>query len=317
MESPATGPDRESDSTDLFTDFKKYQEQVTASLVAITRSASSLANQDLSFHRTSSEQVSRSLDRQNAHLLRLTNKLLKSVTQDSSTKPPQPKTKDDIEDNWSGMVDVFDGLLEKADGSLDEYTGAIKRMSPAADHAPTPSKAVGYAENRAFRPRYSRYELDKPQLLFDRKVNNQETKPFKPLLVNKPHAIVPLEESLADTAHGYVASSWRTDKTDHHAGTHIPMQTRSKPMNILQKSTSTPNLNPTGHLNESPLSMSTLRRASILCYKSSKLQRRLPLISNITTCIHTLVSSASCRSARAKRTGLSTHSSHGERNCRC
>jgi hypothetical protein len=31
------------------------------------------------------------------------------------------------------VVDVVDSLLERADTALDEFTGAVKRLSPAAD----------------------------------------------------------------------------------------------------------------------------------------------------------------------------------------
>ena len=38
--------------------------------------------------------------------------------------------------------------------------------------------------------------LEKPQLLFDVKPDNLDNSPFRPLLTEKPHAKVPLEESL-------------------------------------------------------------------------------------------------------------------------
>src|ERR1700712_4204164 len=111
---------------DLTADFKAFQDLVQASLINVTRSATQVSNQDLSFHRSSSEKLSRSLDRQNSHLLRLTNKLLKAATQDTQLKPPSLQDQDGIEDNWRGIVDVVDGLLEKADSSLDEFSGVIK-----------------------------------------------------------------------------------------------------------------------------------------------------------------------------------------------
>ena len=186
------------DSVSVSTDFRSYQERVTASLVAVTRQVSGLSNQDLSFHRSSSEQVSRSLDRQNAHLLRLTNKLLKVATQDASVKTPQLKDQDGIDDDWRGLVDVFDDLLEKADASLDEFTGAIKRLSPSVpDRTQTPPRPQNVPNSR-FPP----FKIEKPQLLFNRKVNNFETAPWKPLLSSKPHALVPLEDSIGNATTG-------------------------------------------------------------------------------------------------------------------
>ena len=39
-------------------------------------------------------------------------------------------------------------------------------------------------------------DMEKPQLLFEDVPTNHEVGPFKPLLTSKPHAIVPLEQSL-------------------------------------------------------------------------------------------------------------------------
>lgn len=188
----------EDEPADMAADFKSYQDRVTASLVNATRQVGTLSNQDLSFHRSSSEHVSRSLDRQNAHLLRLTNKLLKVATLDSSIKAPQLKDRDGIDDNWPGLVDVIDDLLEKADASLDEFTGAIKRLSPSVpDRMQTPPRPLN-----APGARYPPQKFEKPQLLFDRKVNNFETKPWRPLLTSKPHATIALEECIGDDESG-------------------------------------------------------------------------------------------------------------------
>ena len=123
---------------DLTTDFKSFQDLVTSSLVDVTRSAGQVSNQDLSFHRSSSENLSRSLDRQNTHLLRLTNKLLKAATKDTALKPPTLQDQDGIDDNWRRVVDVVDHLLEKTDSALDEFSGIIKRQSSPQQDASTP-----------------------------------------------------------------------------------------------------------------------------------------------------------------------------------
>lgn len=185
-------------STDIAADFKAYQDRVTASLVSVTRSAAGVASHDLSFHRSLSDQVSRSLDAQNAHLLRLTSKLLKTATKDSNIKPPALQDKDSVDDNWRAVIDVVDDLLEKADANLDEFTGVIKRMSPSTPSTPEPAP----------KPRYTSanfstvYGIPKPQLQFRRKVDNYETGYWKPLLTSKPHAIVPLEESIGTGENG-------------------------------------------------------------------------------------------------------------------
>jgi exosome complex exonuclease RRP6 len=179
---------------------RAHDADISASAAQVTRAANTLAKNDLKFLQSSNEQFSYNLNRQSTHLLRLTNKLFKAATQDTTIKTPHLKSQDDIEDSWRSMVDVIDDLLEKADASLDEYTGAIKRLSPsAADNkqVPTRTEAALHARFAAPHPMPAPVR-EKPQLFFTRKVNNYETAPFKPLLRNKPHAVVSLEESIGD-----------------------------------------------------------------------------------------------------------------------
>ncbi|KAJ9620677.1 exosome nuclease subunit [Knufia peltigerae] len=182
---------------DLTADFKSFQDQVQSALVNVTRTAGRVSNEDLGFHRSSSEKLSRALDRQNAHLLRLTNKLLKAATTDTSIKPPTLQSPDGIDDNWRRVVDIVDDLLEKADSALDEVSGVIKRHSPSLKEGDAPSQNAKLA-----RDRFS-HVMQKPQVHFEKKVNNHETKPFKPLLRSKPHAKVPLEECVGEEQSGY------------------------------------------------------------------------------------------------------------------
>ncbi|KEF62582.1 uncharacterized protein A1O9_00555 [Exophiala aquamarina CBS 119918] len=186
---------------DLRTDFESFQALVQASLVDVTRSAGQVANQDLSFHRSASENLSRSLDRQNAHLLRLTNKLLKAATKDTAIKAPSLQEQDDIDDSWRRIIDVVDHLLEKTDSALDEFSGVIKRQSPAMQDTPQPSPRSVNSP----RPlqQWSRQSLPKPQLSFEVKPDNYATGSFRPLLKTKPHAIVPLSDCVGDADTGY------------------------------------------------------------------------------------------------------------------
>ena len=180
---------------DIATDFKAFQEKVQTSLVNVTKAAGQLSAEDLSFHRSSSGKLSKSLDAQNARLLQLTNKLLKAAAKDTPIPPPKLRNQDDVEDKWRDTVDVIDDLLEKSDACLDEFRGIIKRLSPSLqDSEPTPPKA------KESLPKVTSTHwaqiIPKPQLKFERPVANHETGYFKPLLRSKPHAIVPLEESL-------------------------------------------------------------------------------------------------------------------------
>ena len=190
-------------SVDIAADFKAYQDRVTSSLVSVTRSAGGIANHDLSFHRSMSEKVSKSLDSQNTHLLRLTSKLLKAATKDTNVKPPTLHDRESIEDNWKSVVDVVDDLLEKADANLDEFDGVLKRMSPARPATPETPASVTPMRSRN-QPGYSSaYNIPKPQLLFERQVDNGQTGFWKPLLRTKPHAAISLEESIGDGQEGY------------------------------------------------------------------------------------------------------------------
>ena len=112
--------------------FSTLQSSLTSALVSTTRSASTLANEDLPFHRSLDASLASKIDQQNARLLHLATGLLGSATATSETVrgPPSLKDVEGIENNWRAVVDVVDSLLERADTALDEFTGAVRRLSP-------------------------------------------------------------------------------------------------------------------------------------------------------------------------------------------
>lgn len=117
-------------------DFATLQSDISASLVQATRSTSSLASEDLAFHRSLDSSLSTALDRQNARLLALASRLLgaaTSSTEAEAVRAPTLHSADDIEGNWRAVVDVVDSLLERADTALDDFTGAVKRLSPGVE----------------------------------------------------------------------------------------------------------------------------------------------------------------------------------------
>ena len=116
----------------MMEDFSTFQSTLQSALVSTTRSASTLSNQDLPFHRSLSSQLASQLDKQNGRLLGLASGLLASATSAEETVRAAPSLKDieDIDGNWRAVVDVVDSLLERADTALDEFTGAVKRLSP-------------------------------------------------------------------------------------------------------------------------------------------------------------------------------------------
>lgn len=108
-------------------DFKSSQEQIQGALVAITRSVNGLAAEDLGFQRTLNPEVGSLLDEQAERLLAVAKGLLKSAASLSGLNAPLLEDADDLENNWSNVVDVLDSLKEKSDICLDEYTGLIKK----------------------------------------------------------------------------------------------------------------------------------------------------------------------------------------------
>ncbi|KAL2135181.1 hypothetical protein VTI74DRAFT_9498 [Chaetomium olivicolor] len=176
-------------------DLKPLRDSVQSALVTVTRSVNSLANEDLQFQRTVHPSVATRLDKNTDRLLKLAGGVLKSAAKLTAQREVKLEDADDVEIQWKGVVDVVDSLLEKTDTCLDEYTGLIKRKD-----APTAE-----AGRDLKRPKSTTDRLDwslrnanilKPQNTFERRADNFDTGPWKPLLTTKPHAQVPLEKSL-------------------------------------------------------------------------------------------------------------------------
>ncbi|PPJ60821.1 hypothetical protein CBER1_10810 [Cercospora berteroae] len=168
-------------------DFSALEVGIKSALTSTTRSAVSLANEDISFQRSLDSAVGPALDQQNVRLLGLAERLIGAATSNTEiTRPPRLKDLESVEGNWRAVVDVVDSLLERADTALDEFTGAVKRLSPAAETPKNtrPGRNVPQRDQR----------IDKPQLLFEHVPTNDDEAPFKPLLETKPHAKVPLEK---------------------------------------------------------------------------------------------------------------------------
>ncbi|KAI1455121.1 ribonuclease H-like domain-containing protein [Annulohypoxylon moriforme] len=174
-------------------DFKSIQENIQSALVATTRLTNQIAAEDVSFQRTSNPEVEEQLDDTSGRLLALASSLLKSSTKSTDIKAPSIEDGDEIDVQWSRIVDVVDTLLEKADTCLDEYTGVIKRKAAPTDQSGPSSKK---SRSTTLESSMRRADIAKPQASFEIKPDNFSTSPWKPLLTTKPHALVPLEESL-------------------------------------------------------------------------------------------------------------------------
>lgn len=167
-------------------DFHALEANIKSALTSATRSAVSLANEDIQFHRSLDSSVGPALDQQNGRLLSLAERLIGAATANTEiVRPPRLVDLESVEGNWKAVVDVVDSLLERADTALDEFTGAVKRLSPGVEQTKS-NKAGRSAPQRDQR-------IAKPQLLFDHVPTNNDVPPFKPLLETKPHATTPLE----------------------------------------------------------------------------------------------------------------------------
>ncbi|KAL0939670.1 exosome complex exonuclease [Colletotrichum truncatum] len=180
-------------------DFKSLQDKIQSALVATTRSVNRIAAEDLAFQRAVNPGVGDDLDAKTERLLELSTTLLKSAAEICGLNAPKLEDADDVDMRWRGIVDVIDSVLEKADTSIDEYTGALKRKdAPTADVSPKTKTTTG--TDKVIR----NANITKPQLNFDPPVDNNV--PWKPVITSKPHAKVPLEQSLvpSETDAGFV-----------------------------------------------------------------------------------------------------------------
>jgi exosome complex exonuclease RRP6 len=175
-------------------DFKSLQEKIQASLVSTTKAVQRIASEDLGFQRTVNPSTGDRLEEQSTRLLSLSSDLLKSAAAATGQKNAgELEDTEDVDIQWRGIVDVIDGLLEKADICLDEYTGLVKRKSDFPENGPQQKKPKT-TDRLDFN--FRRANIIKPQTAFEQQVDNFAVGPWKPLLTRKPHAALPLEDSL-------------------------------------------------------------------------------------------------------------------------
>jgi exosome complex exonuclease RRP6 len=178
------------------TAFDALHSSITAALLATTRAATALAAEDLRFHRSLDAGVASALDAQQGRILTLAERLLASAARGTgAAAPPRLADVEALEEGWAGVVDVVDGELERADVAMEGMAGVVRRGGEAVEQQ-TEEVARGRVQRNL--------DIPKPQLLFEVPPDNRSEEPFRPLLTAKPHAIVPLEESLSHTeTNGY------------------------------------------------------------------------------------------------------------------
>jgi exosome complex exonuclease RRP6 len=163
------------------------QDAISKSLVELTRTSTQLAAQDLGYFRVSHPKEAKQLNKSSTKILQLSRKLLHTAVGETTFSIPSYSDVDSLEDSWPTIVEVIDNLLEKTDVTLDEFTGVIKRQDADND-------ASQRAQERQLHAKQS--TIPKPQLLFRKQPQNRPASAFKPLLHTKPHARIPLSESL-------------------------------------------------------------------------------------------------------------------------
>ncbi|KAK0721504.1 ribonuclease H-like domain-containing protein [Apiosordaria backusii] len=174
-------------------DFNSLRDAIQPALLAVTRSANGLANEDLQFQRTVHPSVGSQLDNTTDRMLQLVSGLLKSSSKVTGQSTSKLEDLDDVEIKWKGIVDVIDSFLEKADTCLDEYTGLIKRKDAPTFEAGRDAKRTKSTTERLDWS-LKRANIVKPQNAFEKKPDNSNNGPWKPILTTKPHAIVPLDQ---------------------------------------------------------------------------------------------------------------------------
>ncbi|KAL7805807.1 ribonuclease H-like domain-containing protein [Trichoderma aethiopicum] len=172
-------------------DFSSLQEGIQKALISTIKSANRIASNDLAFQRTVNPDVAEQLDNQTSRILDLSTRLLSSAAKACGVKAPKLEDPEDVDMNWRKVVDVVDSVLEKADRALDEYTGLIKQRDNGDSDSNSKTKQAK-STSKVIR----NANVKKPQLDFEIPPNNFPDGPWKPLLTEKPHAKVPLEESL-------------------------------------------------------------------------------------------------------------------------
>jgi exosome complex exonuclease RRP6 len=196
-------------ASDKQEDFKSLQEGIQKSLVSTTKAVNRLTAEDLAFQSAVNPDVATQLDEKTARLLGLSTRLLKSAARACGIKgAPTLEDAEDIDVSWRNVVDVVDSVLEKADTALDEYTGLIKRKDPPTTESVSspmdPFVLRQLNSKQAQKPKKPKTinkvvrnaNITKPQIHFEKPVDNFPSGPWKPLLTKKPHATVSLEKSL-------------------------------------------------------------------------------------------------------------------------
>jgi exosome complex exonuclease RRP6 len=177
----------------------KYQ-SVFTNLVGTIRAASGLAANDVGFYRKLDKTLDKSVDANSAELLSIATDIMQAVVPGDVSELTE-----NVTDHWNDISHTLDTMVEKIEIALDQYKKQGNQLQ-----GPT----VGQDDNKPIKlqDRHNNgkdtdddtgksvvkhhQNLAKPQLKFERSIDNSSNKPFKPLLTSKPFALQPLEDVL-------------------------------------------------------------------------------------------------------------------------
>lgn len=163
------------------------------SLVDTTRTASQLGKLDIGFYKTLDKSVSKDSDAAARKMLGLASEIMQAVIPGEL----EPLTESDV---WSSdVVHVLDLLADKVDLALNAFNegwDTVEQKTEAEEDSGNQTKKLVTDGNARESVNLKSVVKEKPQIKFERKVNNSKTSPFKPLLTSKPNAIQSFEESM-------------------------------------------------------------------------------------------------------------------------
>ncbi|CAK9438419.1 uncharacterized protein LODBEIA_P26430 [Lodderomyces beijingensis] len=163
---------------------------VLPKLMPVIRAASSLAAQDVKFHKSVDASVGKEIDQRSEELLSIVNGLLRCTSSSDNRVERLKFGEDNIASDsaWNPIGNIIDSIFEKIDYTIDQRDRSLSNSGQ-------PQKQ--YLEDGLHGSKGQDDEkngrIAKPQLLFKTPVDNSEQEPFKPKLTSKPNALQSLE----------------------------------------------------------------------------------------------------------------------------
>ena len=164
-------------------DGDQFIRQIMSSLAAATKASNDIpAGDDFDYHATMFPQFAALSEECATNAAKLILEVCKYVNPDHE----QVDLPSDLLDPsfYAHVVDVIDSLLETVDIRLDQATGKDSQFTSA--DSSTMDKDLKMHAHYAI-------DMPKPQLAFIGDIDNSRERPFRPRIVSKTHALVPLD----------------------------------------------------------------------------------------------------------------------------